>query len=89
MLAELGVGEPAERRDRVWVSTIPLEHITEPPVVIDEPDPVELADLLREALDSGALSEADRGLLLDLAYAADRLGAPSRRGRGGLWPSRA
>lgn len=44
----------------------------------------ELNLLLRRALDSGTLSDADRNLLLDLADAANLLSAPIRRGRAGL-----
>jgi hypothetical protein len=54
----------------------------------EEPDAeepqVQLFDLLRRALDSGALSDQDRDLLLDLALAANLVGAPMRRGRAGL-----
>lgn len=53
-----------------------------------EPDPADvseqLGDLLQQAFDSGVLTGADRELLLDLAHAAHRPGAPLRRGRGGL-----
>lgn len=44
----------------------------------------QLIELLRWALDSGALSDQDRDLLLDLALAANLAGAPLRRGRAGL-----
>lgn len=44
----------------------------------------QLDDPLQQAVDSGALADADRDFLLDLAHAAHRLGAPLRRGRGGL-----
>lgn len=43
-----------------------------------------LNDLLQSAIDSGRLTESDRDLLLDLAHAAEHLGAPGRRGCGGL-----
>lgn len=35
-----------------------------------------LSELLRRALDSGRLSGADRGLLINLAYAAEQVGVP-------------
>ena len=54
----------------------------------EEPDAQEpreqLSELLRRALDSGSLSDQDRGLLLDLAVAANLADAPIRRGRAGL-----
>lgn len=53
------------------------------PEEVDEPKD-QLADLLRKAADSGTLSDADRDLLLDLAYAANMAGAPLRRGMAGL-----
>lgn len=54
-------------------------------VVDDVGEPAEeLAELLRRALDSGRSSEADRDVLLDRAHAAERVGAPLRRGRAGL-----
>ena len=43
-----------------------------------------LIEFLRRALDSGALSDQDRDLLLDLALAANLAHAPLRRGRAGL-----
>ena len=85
-LAELGLGELAKRRDPTWPSAVLIERYDET-IPAEEPDAVEprvqLIDLLRRALDSGALSDQDRDLLLDLALAANLAGAPLRRaGRG-------
>lgn len=87
-MAEVGVGDLAERRDEAWSATalvgafdesIPAEEIDGAREVKEE-----LSDLLQRAIEAGTLSEADRDLLLDLAYAAERIDAPGRRGRGGL-----
>ncbi|MGH8775032.1 MAG: hypothetical protein ACRDWI_07615 [Jiangellaceae bacterium] len=51
---------------------------------VDDGDPIEeLDEVLRRGLAAGAVSEADRALLLDLAYAANSLGRGAR-GRAGL-----
>lgn len=86
-LAELGLGELAKRRDPTWASAVLIERYDET-IPAEEPDAeepkVQLIELLRRALDSGALSDQDRDLLLDLALAANLAGAPLRRGRAGL-----
>ena len=86
-LAELGLGELAKRRDPTWASAVLIERYDET-IPAEEPDAeepqVQLIELLRRALDSGALSDQDRGLLLDLALAANLADAPLRRGRAGL-----
>lgn len=86
-MAELGVGELAKRRDPTWAASVLIERYDET-LVAEEPDAEEpreqLIELLRRALDSGALSDQDRGLLLDLALAANLADAPLRRGRAGL-----
>lgn len=87
MKAELGVGDLARRRDEAWANTVPVDRFTEALHAAGS-DPVDaseqLDDLLQRAIDSGVLTDAGRDLLLDLAHAAHRLGAPLRRGRGGL-----
>ena len=86
-LAELGLGELAKRRDPTWASAVLIERYDEtiPAEESDVEEPqVQLIELLRRALDSGALSDQDRDLLLDLALAANLAGAPLRRGRAGL-----
>jgi hypothetical protein len=86
-MAELGLGELAKRRDPTWASAVLVERYDET-IPAEEPDAEEpraqLFELLRRALDSGVLSDLDRGLLLDLALAANLAGAPLRRGRAGL-----
>lgn len=86
-LAELGLGELAKRRDPTWASAVRIERYDET-IPAEEPEAeeaqVQLIELLRRALDSGALSDQDRDLLLDLALAANLAGAPLRRGRAGL-----
>jgi hypothetical protein len=86
-MAELGLGELAKRRDPTWASSVLIERYDET-ILTEEPDAEEpreeLIELLRRALDSGAMSDQDRGLLLDLALAANLADAPLRRGRAGL-----
>lgn len=87
-MAELGVGEVARRRDQTWARTVPVDTLDD--VAPDDSggewsrSTESLNDLLQSAIDSGRLSEGDRDLLLDLAHAAEHLGAPGRRGCGGL-----
>lgn len=85
--AGLGVGDLARRRDETWANTIPVDHFDET-LRAGEVEVVDAAeqrdDPLQQAVDSGVLADADRDFLLDLAHAAHRLGAPLRRGRGGL-----
>lgn len=86
-MAELGFGELAKRRDPTWAGSVLIERYDEtiPAKELDAEEPREqLIELLRRALDSGALSDQDRGLLLDLALAANLADAPLRRGRAGL-----
>jgi len=89
--AELGVGDLAKRRDPTWAKAVLTDRFDEsiPDRGADNQSDedrarVELHLLLRRALDSGSLSDADRDLLLDLAHAANMLSAPLRRGRAGL-----
>ncbi|WP_460799182.1 hypothetical protein [Nocardioides pacificus] len=86
-MAELGLGELAKRRDPTWASSVLIERYDET-IPAEEPDAEEpreqLIELLRRALSSGALSDQDRDLLLDLALAANLADAPLRRGRAGL-----
>lgn len=86
-MAEVGVGGLAKRRDPTWASAVLIERYDEsvPEAEPNEEEPREqLTELLRRALDSGALSDQDRRLLLDLALAANLANAPLRRGRAGL-----
>ena len=86
-MAELGLGELAKRRDPTWARSVLIERYDEsiPAEEMDAEEPREqLINLLRGALDSGALTDQDRHLLLDLALAANIADAPLRRGRAGL-----
>ncbi|MEJ7742000.1 MAG: hypothetical protein WKF73_05295 [Nocardioidaceae bacterium] len=91
VMVELGVGDLAKRRDPTWAKAVLTDRFDEsiPDRGVDDQSDedrarVELHLLLRRALDSGSLSDADRDLLLDLAHAANMLSAPLRRGRAGL-----
>ncbi|MFK5636028.1 hypothetical protein [Ornithinimicrobium sp. LYQ103] len=85
VMADLGVGEAAVRRDRVWASAVPMGTVPEVPDLETGPDPErELAELLEDAAATGALTREDRALLLDVAREAARLNVPAGRGRGGL-----
>jgi hypothetical protein len=86
VMAELGVGDAAERRDRAWAHASPADGSLED---LTAPDPEPFADytlleLLKAALIDGAVVPFDLDLLWQLAQAADRLGAPVHRGRMGL-----
>lgn len=85
-LAEPGLGELAKRRDPTWASAVLIERYDET-IPAEEPDaeeaPVQLIEFLRRALDSGALSDQDRDLLLDLALAAESRGCPAAARSGG------
>jgi hypothetical protein len=84
---ELGIGDLAKRRDPAWANVVLTKRFHESKPVhapADEDAAEHLDDVLRRALDAGALTDADRDLLVDLAHAAHRMGAPWRRGRGGL-----
>lgn len=86
-MAELGVGDLAKRRDPTWTATVVSDRFDDL-IPADDLDEIEdageqLSDLLRRALDSGRLSDVDRDLLIDLAHAAQQVGAPLRRGRAG------
>ncbi|MEZ5185783.1 MAG: hypothetical protein R2720_08560 [Candidatus Nanopelagicales bacterium] len=86
-MAEFGWGELAKRRDPTWASSVLIERCDEtiPGEESDAEEPREqFIEFLRRALDSGELSDQNRGLLLDLALAANPANAPLRRGRAGL-----
>lgn len=87
VMADLGVGDAAWRRDRAWACAIPMGSVPEGPAAAGgvEVDPErELADFLDVACERGALSRVQRQLLLDVAWEAARMGVPAKRGRGGL-----
>lgn len=89
VLAELGVGEWARRQDRTWAETKCVEAVNLKPahsgdVSGGDDSLTELLDLMTDAAHAGVITAADRQLLIDLAVAADRVTAPTRRGRSGL-----
>lgn len=87
VMVELAVGDLAKRRDPTWAKAVLTDRFDESiPHQESDADTAreELHLLLRKALDSGSLSDADRDLLLDLAHAANMLCAPMHRGRAGL-----
>lgn len=89
VLAELGVGDAGRRADPTWSRTVCVDPAaqawrrfgTEPE---EDSSVVELLDLLETATRGGVITAADRDLLLALAVAADRVGAPAHRARAGL-----
>ncbi|MCF4121273.1 hypothetical protein L1785_09790 [Antribacter sp. KLBMP9083] len=87
-MADLGIGEPARRRDRTWAATVPVEALPEPPHLPTRNDALAAAAELREVLDDaqagGVIDHDERRLLTDLGLTANLLDAPARRGRGGL-----
>lgn len=87
-MAELGVGALAKSRDEAWAMSVVVDAF-DPEMPADDGGEERrrrelLNDLLQSAIDSGTLTEADRDLLLDVAYAAESADAPGGRGRGGL-----
>ena len=87
-MAELGVGDLANRGDETWAMTVLVdafdESIPAGPALDEVARREALADLLERGIDSDKLAEGDRDLLLDLAHAAEQIDAPGRRGRGVL-----
>lgn len=87
-MAELGIGQPAQRRDRTWVVTAPVEAVPEPGQPPSRNEALAAAAELREVLDdahaAGVVDDDERRLLTELGIAADALDVPAKRGRGGL-----
>lgn len=87
ILAELGVGDAAERRDRLWSRAV-LDDVlidgTAASPDLEPPTDYTLLELLKDAFFDQAVVGFDMRLLWDLAQTADRLGAPAHRGRMGL-----
>lgn len=86
-MAELGIDDLGRRRDPTRAISVLIERCGEA-IPAEEPGEVEdpqeqLIEFLRRALDSAALTDQNRDLLLDLALAANLAGAPLRRGRAG------
>lgn len=86
VLAELGVGDGAQRQDRIWASTTVTDRLPEnaPTVVSDEPAPeAVLRAIVEPMLRDGALTVDDLGILASAASHADWINAPMR-GRAGV-----
>lgn len=85
--AELGVGNHAKLRDKVWAEVRLLDRFDERAVLAEpmEPDAdYEMLELLDAALRDHAIEGFDIWLLHELATEATALAAPMRRGRCGL-----
>lgn len=85
--AELGVGDAAMRRDRVWAQAVRVDHFDESIPAPDDQDMDPLPEMLAlfvEAEGLGAINGFDFMLLDELAKKAHELGAPTHRGRMGL-----
>jgi hypothetical protein len=86
VMAELGVGDAAERRDRAWANAVPVDGTVDERTA-PEPEPLldyTVLELLKAAYLDGAAVGFDLCLLWDLAHMAETLGAPAHRGRMGL-----
>lgn len=89
ILAELGHGEAAQRRDRTWASTTLCDNAEDFDLLAGLPElradaVFESSQLVQHAVLGGVLSLPDASLLQELAAAADERAAPARRGRAGL-----
>lgn len=85
--AELGVGNQAKLRDKVWTEVRLLDHFDERAVLVEPLDPgaeYEMLELFDAALRDHAIDGFDIWLLHELATYATALAAPMRRGRCGL-----
>lgn len=86
VLADLGVGDVARRRDRAMTcATGDPDLLNEIPCVERELDPGSvLTELFQTGLEEGAINGLDYWLLWVLAAEADRQNVPAHRGRLGL-----
>ena len=89
MAAELGVGDLATRRDRVWAEAVRIEKDEDVAVVADGYESLDdlfdqITDLMIDAMEANAIHVFDAWLLCTLAQLAAQLGAPGHRGRMGL-----
>lgn len=86
VLAELGVGDLAKRRDRTLTCSTGDHHVLlDFPTAERELEPGQiLAELFHTGLEDGALDGLDYWLLWALATEADRQDVPAHRGRLGL-----
>lgn len=86
VLAGLGIGQLAERRDRMMaLATGPPDLINEVPWIEPEEEPgPALAEIFKVGHQEAAISGLDYWLLWALAMEADRQNVPAHRGRIGL-----
>lgn len=86
VLADLGVGDFARRRDRAMTyATGDPNQLNEVPCGEPDPEPGPvLAELFHNGLEEGAINGLDYWLLWALAAEADRQDVPAHRGRLGL-----
>lgn len=87
--AELGVGDLATRRDRIWAETVRVENDDDLAVPVDVHESLDdlfnqITDLMIEAMDANAIHVFDAWLLGTLANLAAQMDAPGHRGRMGL-----
>lgn len=87
--AELGVGDLATRRDRVWAETVRVENDDDLAVHVDAHESLDdlfdqITDLMIEAMAANAIHVFDAWLLGTLANLAAQMDAPGHRGRMGL-----
>lgn len=87
-MAELGIGQIAQRSDRTWSVTTPVDMVPDSVPAPTRNEALAAAAELREVLDdahaAGVANDDELRLLAELGIAADALGAPAKRGRGGL-----
>lgn len=86
VLADLGVGDGAQRQDPAWANTVVTDRLAERtvPVVGDEPDAAaELRVLIEQMLRDGELTPHDARTLISSGTQADWFEAPLR-GRAGV-----
>lgn len=82
--AELGVGDLAKRRDRVWAETVRVENDDDLAGVADEHDSLDdlfdqTTDLMIDAMEANAIHVFDAWLIGDQAARAAALRAPGHR----------
>lgn len=87
--AELGIGDLAMRRDRVWAETVRVANDDDLAVPADAHESLDdlfdqITDLMIEAMDANAIHVFDAWLLGSLANLAAQMDAPGHRGRMGL-----
>jgi hypothetical protein len=87
--AELGIGDRARRRDRVWAESIRVEDTSELGVAADGYESQDelfeqVTELMIDAMNAKAINSFDAWLLGQLANLATQMGVAGSRGRMGL-----